>query len=334
MSTSFCPLEILIADTCLFICQFRMAKVRLVNDFVANGYGLLTLDHAKECICLQKGEYMEGAPKACVGAGTGLGECFSTAAPEPGASYETFPSEGGHAEFAPRNDLEMELLNFLKKKFEQKHRVSVERVVSGPGLANIYEFLSSKFPRKVTKQVQQEFDAATDLKGKVVAMHSQKDGQPPYCELCDQAMDIFLAAYGSECGVACLKWIPFGGMYVAGGLTPKNIHRLTEANSPFMGAFYDKGRLTPLLRRVPLYAVMVEDIGVRWPISIPCLLWHFLLPRPALGLDVLTIASCLCDSLLRSNGAPILSRTSSSWRYAKWCASRAASFVNGRPVAP
>ena len=116
MSTSFCPLEILIADTCLFICQFRMAKVRLVNDFVANGYGLLTLDHAKECICLQKGEYMEGAPKACVGAGTGLGECFSTAAPEPGASYETFPSEGGHAEFAPRNDLEMELLNFLKKK--------------------------------------------------------------------------------------------------------------------------------------------------------------------------------------------------------------------------
>ena len=95
-------------------------------------------------------------------------------AAEPGAPYECFPSEGGHAEFAPRNDLEMELLNFLKKKFAQKNRVSVERVISGPGLANVYEFLAAKFPAEVNKAVHAEFEAATDLKGKVVAMHSKR----------------------------------------------------------------------------------------------------------------------------------------------------------------
>jgi len=195
-----------------------------------------------------------------VGAGTGLGECFSTAT---GGEYTTFPSEGGHAEFAPRNDLENELLNFLKKKFEQKHRVSVERVVSGPGLANIYEFLAKKYWAYTTTAVNKEFDEAGDMRGKVVAMHGSKTGKAPYCKLCDQAMDIFLAAYGSECGVACLKWIPFGGMYIAGGLTPKNIARISAPDSPFLSAFHDKGRVSPLLKRVPLYAVMVEDIGQR-----------------------------------------------------------------------
>ena len=240
---------------------FGIQKMRLVNDFVANGYGLLTLDHAKECVCLQSAPKQPGAPIACIGAGTGLGETFMTAA-EPGADYECFPSEGGHAEFAPRNDLEMELLNFLKKKFAQKNRVSVERVISGIGLANVYEFLAQKYPKEVNKQVHAEFEGAGDLKGKVVAMHSKK-GDSPHCTLCDKAMNIFLAAYGSEAGVACLKWIPFGGMYVAGGLTPKNINRLTEPNSAFMEAFFDKGRLSPLLKRVPLYAVLAEDIGQR-----------------------------------------------------------------------
>ena len=133
----------------------------------------------------------------------------------------------------------------------------------------MYEFLAAKFPAEVNKAVHAEFEAATDLKGKVVAMHSKK-GDSPYCSLCDRAMGIFLAAYGSECGVACLKWIPFGGMYVAGGLTPKNINRLTKPNSPFMEAFYDKGRLSPLLKRIPLYAVLVEDIGQRGAHLVAC----------------------------------------------------------------
>ena len=95
-------------------------------------------------------------------------------------------------------------------------------------------------------------------------MHSSAThGKAPLCKLCDQAMGILLAAYGAEVGVACLKWIPFGGMYVAGGLTPKHLARLTEEGSAFLAAFHDKGRVSPLLRRVPLYAVLVEDIGQR-----------------------------------------------------------------------
>ena len=142
-------------------------RVRLVNDFVANGYGLLTLDHEKECVCLQRAPHVAGAPIACIGAGTGLGECFSTAT-EVGKEYDTYASEGGHAEFAPRNDLETELLTFLKKKFAQRNRVSVERVVSGTGLANVYEFLSTKYKSKVIKAVHDEFLAAAGLKKKTV----------------------------------------------------------------------------------------------------------------------------------------------------------------------
>jgi glucokinase len=143
--------------------------VLIVNDFLAVGYGLLTLNEATECVCLHDAPKIKSAPIACVGAGTGLGECFLTPDASTGA-YRCFPSEGGHAEFAPRNEvsifavrivifiknhlvavaqLEIELLTFLKHKFEQKHRVSVERVVSGIGLANVYEFLASKYPAKV-----------------------------------------------------------------------------------------------------------------------------------------------------------------------------------------
>ena len=239
-------------------------RVRLVNDFVANGYGLLTLDHEKECVCLQRAPHVAGAPIACIGAGTGLGECFSTAT-EVGKEYDTYASEGGHAEFAPRNDLETELLTFLKKKFAQRNRVSVERVVSGTGLANVYEFLSTKYKSKVIKAVHDEFLAAGDMRGKVIAMHSRKDGAAPYCGLCAQTMQIFAAAYGSEAGVLGLKFIPLNGLYVAGGLTPKNIELLRGGGdaSPFMQAFHDKGRVSPLLKKIPLYAVMAEDIGQR-----------------------------------------------------------------------
>merc|ERR1719198_1038118 len=105
-------------------------KVRLINDFVAQGYGLLTLS-AKEVIQLNpNAEAVPGAPIACVGAGTGLGECYMTA--DERSVYTCWPSEGGHAEFSPRSPLTGDLLNFLVKKFDKqgRKRVSMERVVS------------------------------------------------------------------------------------------------------------------------------------------------------------------------------------------------------------
>lgn len=116
---------------------FKIKSVKLVNDFVACGYGILTLDHDTECVTLQAGEKGRDpkAPIACIGAGTGLGECYLT--PGPNGEYVCFPSEGGHAEFAPRDEVQIGLLKYLKKKFQQQHRISVERVVSGIGLANV-----------------------------------------------------------------------------------------------------------------------------------------------------------------------------------------------------
>eukprot|EP00560_Eucampia_antarctica_P007579 CAMPEP_0197827062 /NCGR_PEP_ID=MMETSP1437-20131217/3933_1 /TAXON_ID=49252 ORGANISM="Eucampia antarctica, Strain CCMP1452" /NCGR_SAMPLE_ID=MMETSP1437 /ASSEMBLY_ACC=CAM_ASM_001096 /LENGTH=419 /DNA_ID=CAMNT_0043427777 /DNA_START=140 /DNA_END=1399 /DNA_ORIENTATION=+ len=234
---------------------------KIVNDFVGQGYGSLDLDLKTEVIELIPGSIDRVdklGPRVCVGAGTGLGECFLTKSSlYPKGGYECYPSEGGHSEFSPRNDLEIELLQFLKNKFIQKHRVSVERVVSGKGLANIYEFLSQKFPERVDEKVHKEFLNASDLQGRVIGTNA-KDGN-----LCDQALKIFAGAYGCEVGSASLKFIPTGGMYVSGGLTPKNIGYIQGEESEFMKAFWDKGRVKGILKDIPLFAVMQQDLGLR-----------------------------------------------------------------------
>jgi glucokinase len=235
--------------------RLNIRKVLLINDFLAVGYGILTLNEEKECIVLQSAEKRFDAPIACIGAGTGLGECFLT--PDQEGHYSCFPCEGGHAEFAPRSELEVELLHYLKDKFAQKHRISVERVVSGSGLANVYEFLTTKYPEKVDAALYQKISDAGDLKGKIIAQNA------PQNELCHLTMSIFAGAYGAEAGVAALKWLPFGGLYLTGGLTPKNIDWISDKNGVFMHALLDKGRVSGMLHNIPIYAVMVEDLGER-----------------------------------------------------------------------
>jgi glucokinase len=159
---------------------------KIINDFVAQGYGCLTLT-PEELRELNPGslEKMDPTgPKVCVGAGTGLGECFLT--PDGEGVYTCFASEGGHVEWAPRNELEIKLWKYLKEKFKYKNRISVERVVSGPGLANVYEFLAQEFPDQVDKKIHEEFEKAGDMQGKVVAVNS-KEGT-----LCAQAMEIMM----------------------------------------------------------------------------------------------------------------------------------------------
>lgn len=247
-----------------------LKKVQLINDFVALGYGLLTVDrkNSKEVRVLQDAPVQPGAPIATIGAGTGLGECFLT--PGEGGHYVAYPSEGGHAEFPPRTETEFQLLEFLKRRYEQKHRVSVERVVSGPGIANVYDFLAEHYPDQVDKTVDAAFRAAGELGGKIVSENAKAG------TLAGMALDIFAGAYGSEAGVAGLKWMPFGGLFITGGLTPKNIDRIAGDKSLFMTAFRDKGRVSPFLKKIPLYAVLVEDLGERgahW-VAIKVLLEH------------------------------------------------------------
>jgi glucokinase len=164
----------------------RIKVCKIINDFVAQGYGCLTLKPS-EMIELTPGSFQKmdsQGPKVCVGAGTGLGECFLT--PDSQGRYTCFASEGGHVEWAPRNKLEIEMWNFLRDKFSYRNRLSVERVVSGPGLANIYEFLAHKYPNRIDTKVHAEFEEETDMKGKVVAVNATKGS------LCRQAMEMMM----------------------------------------------------------------------------------------------------------------------------------------------
>mmetsp|Transcript_5440 Transcript_5440/g.15915 ORF Transcript_5440/g.15915 Transcript_5440/m.15915 type:complete len:411 (+) Transcript_5440:46-1278(+) len=230
-------------------------RVQLINDFEAQGYGLLTL-RAGEKLQLNTAAPRPGSPIACVGAGTGLGECFLTSTK---GEYTCFPSEGGHVEFAPRDELAADLLKFLKRKFEQNHRVSVERVISGPGLGNVYEFLRQHwaYADRRDPDLDSAFLSAPEhAKGALVAKGAARGDV-----LCAKAVHIFSESYGSEVGCVALKFLPYGGLYISGGIAAKNPQWVT--GEAFSYAYKDKGRMSPLLDKVPLYLVTVEDTGER-----------------------------------------------------------------------
>jgi glucokinase len=163
----------------------HIKQCSVINDFVAQGYGCLTLQPNEVTHLYGPKSWTDSGPKVCVGAGTGLGECYLTPAAGTGI-YSCFPSEGGHVDFCPRTELEIKMLEFLKHKFNSKNRISVERVVSGLGLANVYEFLAQENPNRVDKNVQEEFDEAGDDKAKVVAENAEKG------TLCLEAMEIMM----------------------------------------------------------------------------------------------------------------------------------------------
>ncbi|CAH0476997.1 unnamed protein product [Peronospora belbahrii] len=233
--------------------QFGIKHVKLINDFAAMGYGLLTL-RPHEYIVLNDAPKDESAPMATIGAGTGLGECFLT--PDSGGQYSCFASEGGHTDFAPADEIEIELYNEIKAKLGCHQRFSVERIVSGPGLATIYAFLARKFPDKVDSNVHAKFLQAKTQKGRVVGENAKTN------ELCNQTMEIFVGAYGREAGNAMLKYLPRGGFYITGGLAPKNLDYFTKKDL-FLNSLFDKGRVSPALRACPIYLVLTEELGER-----------------------------------------------------------------------
>lgn len=245
--------------------QARITVCKVVNDFVGQGYGCLDVNHDTEVIELVPGSLAKidsVGPKICVGAGTGLGECYLTASTlDSSQGYECYPSEGGHVEFSPRSELEVKLWTHLKNRYGKADRISVERIVSGKGIANVYEFLASEFPEKVDKEMHEKFLVAADMQGKVVG-ENIKPGN-----LSDLAMKIFSSTYGSEVGCCAIKWIPTGGIYVTGGIIGKNLKTHPEyylgKDSPFMKAYFDKGRVSPILDDIPVFALKGADMGLR-----------------------------------------------------------------------
>ena len=233
--------------------ELGIPKLGLINDFAGVGYGVLSLPPS-DIHTLQAGTPQPAAPIAVIGAGTGLGEGFLISQQD--GEYRIYPSEGGHADFAPRTELEFELLQDLRRRYNLD-RVSVERVVSGPGILSIYEFLRS---HPASGQENPTTDGKDNLAKKSpqeisVAAIEKSD------RLCEQAMQIFVEAYAAEAGNLAIKLLPYGGLYLAGGIAGKILPAIEEDNR-FMRAFNQKGRVSPLLEAVPVHIVLNQQVGL------------------------------------------------------------------------
>jgi len=246
-----------IVDGFTFASKLGIPRVEVINDFVAQGYGMLTLAD-NEMVHLNNVPPKKGAPIACIGAGTGLGQCFLVA--DLVGNYTCYPSEGGHAEFAPRgegsDELQLELLKFLKVRFSGWNRISVERVVSGKGICNIYEFLAYKNPNRVNKVMHREFLASGSDAG-IVAKYAVEGS------LSKEALDIFASCYGAACGTMAINFIPVRGLFITGGVSKKMSHIFNDPHGAFMAAYHDKGRVSTLLEQVPVFLVKNDDMGQR-----------------------------------------------------------------------
>jgi glucokinase len=238
--------------------DLAIAQVNLINDFTAIGYGIGGLETA-DLRTLQTAEPQPHAPIAILGAGTGLGECFLI---RQGQQYQVFPSEGGHSDFAPRSELEFQLLKYLREK-HQITRISVERVVSGQGIVAIYQFLRDRQSAVESPQVAKairtwEQEAGMSEKSvdpaAVIAIAAGQD------YLCEHTMQLFAEAYGAEAGNLALKLLPYGGLYVAGGIATKNLPLLESGG--FMRAMTDKGRMRPLMEQIPVHVILNPQVGL------------------------------------------------------------------------
>lgn len=223
-----------------------LEQVHLLNDFHAVALGLTTLGPASLEV-LQRGSVDPVGPKVVLGAGTGLGKAVLV----PGSSRPTvLSSEGGHSDFAPRDDFEDALVAHLRA---EHGRVSVERVVSGLGLAAIYDFIVHTKRATTSDEVRaavSEGDA-----GAVIAAHADSDAA------CALALTRFVRAYGSEAANLALEVLPTGGLYIAGGIAPKLLPRLRSPT--FLDAYGGKGRMAGLLGRFQVAVVLDAAVGLR-----------------------------------------------------------------------
>ncbi len=212
----------------------HVSRVKLLNDLEAAAYGMLQLDPTDLCV-MQPGLPRKGNI-AVIASGTGLGEAILY---WDGAQHHPIATEGGHADFAPRNDLEIGLLRYLQKEFGH---VSYERVLSGPGLFNIYRFLRDSGIAPEPEWLRLRI--AEGDPGTLVSEIGLAEEHP----LCTQALDLFASIYGAEAGNLALKAFAVGGVYVGGGIAPKILPKLQDGT--FTSAFADKGRFAELLRSI------------------------------------------------------------------------------------
>lgn len=226
--------------------EFSIPAVKLINDFAAVALGVEALS-AADLVTLQEGKPCLKGMRVALGAGTGMGGAWLK---WQDGGYEALPSEAGHMDFAPVDELQDRLLQYLRKRFGH---VSVERVLSGPGLTSLFNFLaeSSETPGLGAAEVLPESDAAQQI-ADLAFNHKQP--------VALKAMDLFVEIYGAYAGNLALAGLCRNGVYVAGGIAPKIIAKLKEGG--FMRAFCDKGRFSSLMGEMPVHVVINPKVGL------------------------------------------------------------------------
>ena len=222
--------------------QLGQCEVFLINDLAAMACAAPFLD-ASELLTLQTGQSEREGRITVLAAGTGLGEAFLL--PGENGRYRILDSEGGHCDFASRNKVETELLDFLLRQFD---RVSVERILSGAGLLQIYRFFREVYALEENDAVSQA------LQGNDPVRVIVRCGMEKKSQACERTLGLFVSIYGAVAGNLALQFLSDGGVYVGGGIAPSLAPLMVEGG--FMEAFLSKGRFRPYLERVPVKVIL------------------------------------------------------------------------------
>lgn len=231
--------------------KLRIPRVVLLNDLVALALGALGLPRRKlDVIQGSRAPSARGGTVAMVAAGTGLGEALLV---WDGVRHVPAATEGGHTDFAPRDALEWDLLEFLRERIGG--RVSYERIVSGPGLGNIYDFFVERVRVREARATARAIAESIDRNRTISELGASGVSRPA-----ERAVDLFLSLYGAEAGNLALKSLATGGVLVGGGIAAHLAPRLRR--SAFLASFRDKGRMSELLSSIPIAIVLDADIGL------------------------------------------------------------------------
>jgi glucokinase len=229
--------------------QLKVPSVGLLNDLEAYAYGIDALDD-KDFVTLNEGSEDAEGNRAVVSARTGLGVAGLY---WDGRRHFPFACEGGHTNFAPRNEVEDQLLGYVRKKYDG--RVSYERIASGPGIKNIYDFLRETGKAEEPDWLKAQMQESSDPPALISRL-----AQEGKAAICDQALSLFISVFGAHAGDCALTFMSTGGMYIGGSIAAKNLPKMQEPT--FLQAFLDKGRMAELLKDMPVKVVLNDDAGM------------------------------------------------------------------------
>jgi glucokinase len=226
-------------DADVLASELNLTEVVLMNDLGATGHSIEHLAPEEYCI-LNPGKPEHGGTRALLAAGTGLGQSILV---WDGARYRVVPSEGGHSDFAPHTEQQIELLRYMRRRYPQ---VSWELILSGRGFRTLHEFLN---PSVIHHSFE---DPGMDPAPEITRLGLSRE-----CPVCAETLDLWTAIYGAEAGNLALKVLALGGVYVAGGIAVKIIEKIKDGT--FFEAFRDKWKFESLLGNIPVSVVLNES---------------------------------------------------------------------------